>query len=242
MSFFVSANATGAVPCPADTTPSFDLTSTPVIAISSIAVLTTAVSYASVFMHFRNLEYQRQQFHIILILLFPAVYTLFSWLSFALWRGAIAESLLLIRDCYDAVVIYAFYQVLLLYIAPTTAGQKAALVPKRISHPFFPRTRIPMDPSRPTFLSRNKAIVYAFCIGRVLMTFVAIVAEWKGAYCGRINSFKYVHSWYVLVTFSTLLPAIYAIVTLEGLFSRELEGKHIMRKLIAVKGILLVIL
>ncbi|KAI8607797.1 hypothetical protein BC830DRAFT_1174973 [Chytriomyces sp. MP71] len=74
------------------------------------------------------------------------------------------------------------------------------------------------------------------------MTFVAIVAEWKGAYCGRINSFKYVHSWYVLVTFSTLLPAIYAIVTLEGLFSRELEGKHIMRKLIAVKGILLVIL
>ncbi|KAI9343565.1 organic solute transporter subunit alpha/Transmembrane protein [Obelidium mucronatum] len=218
-----------------------DYGSWPFIIISVIAVLATAISITSIALHLTSFNKPRQQVYIIAILLICPIYALLSWSAFSIAEGRRADNIIMVRDCYDAVIIFAFYQLLLQYIAPTTGSQKEALQRKPVSWiPLFgPFWKIGYDPASPNFLSTNTIFVIQFVVIKFFMTCASLLFQIHLDNCADATNLKYGNPWYVLAQFVSLPLALYGIVAMYHPFHVEVSQFYAVEKFLAVKGVIL---
>ncbi|KAJ3028471.1 UNVERIFIED_CONTAM: hypothetical protein HDU68_001618 [Siphonaria sp. JEL0065] len=217
-----------------------DYGSWPFVLVSSIAILATAISFTSIALHWVSFNKPRQQIYIIAILMIVPVYALLSWASFNIAEGRRADNIIMVRDTYDAVIIYAFYNLLLQYIGPTTTSQQSALATKPESWipllgPFW---KIGYNPKTPTYLRNNTILVWQFVIIKFFMTCASLVFQMHLDNCADVTNLKYGNPWYVLAQFVSLPLALFGIVAMYHPFHEEVAQYFAVQKFLAVKGVI----
>ncbi|ORY43611.1 hypothetical protein BCR33DRAFT_850847 [Rhizoclosmatium globosum] len=227
--------------CTTTTVDFVNFKSVPFIVLSLVMVAAIAISITSIILHFINFNKPSQQIYVIAIILIVPVYESLSWSAFTLEEGRRADNLIMVRDAYDAVIIYAFYNLLLQYIGPTTASQKEALARKQPSWiPFLgPCWKIAYDPTTPNYLWFNNLLVIQFVLIKFGMTILSLVFQFQLDNCADATNLKYGNPWYVCAQFISLPLALYGIVAIYHPFHEEVSRFYAVQKFVAVKGVIL---
>ncbi|KAJ3063139.1 hypothetical protein HDU98_001012 [Podochytrium sp. JEL0797] len=221
--------------------PAIDFTSWPFIVFSIVALLATAVSFASISLHCTNWRKPAQQIWICIVLAIVPVYSLLSWAAFSLFEGRTADNVVMVRDCYDAVIVFAFYRLLLNYIAPTTDSQKSILASKPASKiPLLPPyLHISINPATPHFLSRNTLLVLQFVFVKFSMTLFSLVFQLELDNCADATNLKYGNPWYLAAQFISLPVAMLGILFVYHPVREDVGKFFVVKKFVAVKGMIL---
>ncbi|KAJ3261289.1 hypothetical protein HDU77_000917 [Chytriomyces hyalinus] len=221
--------------------PPFASNSWPFIAITTMAILASVLSISTVIMHCAKLTRVRQQLFVILIVCFVPVYEAYSWMSFTTTQDWQAINFNILRDLYDAVVVFSFYSLLRLYIGDNEREQRLILERQsEISLPPLLMFQYRYDPADPKFLTRNKACVYQFVVLKPLMTVAALCAQFFGVYCAGTGSLKYGHAWYLLVTCMSLTLAMFSIFTLYMAVKEEIKSHNPVQKFFSIKAVIII--
>ncbi|KAJ3237042.1 hypothetical protein HDU81_010045 [Chytriomyces hyalinus] len=221
--------------------PPFASNSWPFIAISAIAALASILSISTVIMHCTKLTQVRQQLYVILIVCFVPVYEAYSWMSFTTTQDWQAINFNLLRDLYDAVVVFSFYSLLRLYIGENEREQRLML--QRQSEILLPPVlmfQYRYDPSDPKFLTWNKIYVYQFVVLKPILTVAALGAQFFSVYCAGTGSLKYGHAWYLLVSCISLTLAMFSIFTLYMAVKEEIKSHNPVQKFFSIKAVIII--
>ncbi|KAJ3357381.1 hypothetical protein HDU83_007312 [Entophlyctis luteolus] len=204
------------------------------------ATAASVLSFALIFSHLRKFNRPLEQIHIVRVLLLVPVYAIISWLAFRFyWR---AVYFFIIRDCYEAFVIYSFYTLILQFLGPTVQSQKLAFVNKQkmlwpIWHPILRLVRVDpyYYPSSPTFLQSNKAGVIQYVVVRPVMTFVALITQLLNVYCAESLNVAYGHFWYMLFNFVSVSICMYSLVVLYLTVKDDIADHRPLPKFVSIK-------
>ena len=206
-----------------------------------LCFLTTFFQMYKHLRHYNNPAYQRK---IIVILLMPPIYEIFSTLT--IWVNDDKGYLLLIRDIYESFVIYAFFKLLCAYVGydpdrPTREDidhKVCEIMGEKGPHPHqFPFNYCLKPLNLVNYQEAHK--VYRFCKFGILqyipikiilagLTFVAVYKVGTGVLydiCGAIE-------------FVVVCLALYWLVFFYHIFYADLKPFRPLRKLLIIKGIL----
>ncbi|KAJ3392112.1 hypothetical protein HDU84_004821 [Entophlyctis sp. JEL0112] len=204
------------------------------------AAAASILSLALIFSHLRNFNRPLEQVHIVRVLLIVPVYAIISWLAFRFyWR---AVYFFIIRDCYEAFVIYSFYALILQFLGPTVQSQKMAFLNKPkmlwpLWHPIMKLVRLDpyFYPASPTFLQSNKAGVIQYVVVRPIMTVVALITQLLSRYCAESMAVMYGHFWYMLFNFVSVSFCMYSLVVLYFTVKDDIAEHRPLPKFLSIK-------
>lgn len=191
------------------------------------------------------------QTHIVRILLMVPVYALCSWLSLLLAQHTVYFNL--VRDCYEAYVLYQFFALLVHYFDTTMGGELddrgdamtadyLARFPARY-HPF-PCCCLP--PIRPgaRYLLTTKRCILQYVLAKPLLALLAMVLQLLGLYEEGSTRLDRGYVWLTLLVNVSVALSLYYLVIFYDTISRviDMEGgggfHRPLYKLISIKLLL----
>ncbi|KAI0276280.1 organic solute transporter Ostalpha-domain-containing protein [Russula aff. rugulosa BPL654] len=156
-------------------------------------IVATVVSFWLINKHLQWYTIKREQRYIIRLLLCLA--------SYLFWDNA--TPLLLIRDAYEAIILTAFFYLLLTYLSPDPEVQKAIFRKRGLSKEADAESRRRGQPPRKWvfplgfvrwkpqdglfFLQLMKWCVLQYCVIRPTTTLAAVILNHIGLYCGLLG-------------------------------------------------------
>ncbi|KAI8827170.1 organic solute transporter Ostalpha-domain-containing protein [Fimicolochytrium jonesii] len=164
------------------------------------------------------------------------VYSVCSCLGLA-FRG-MTVYLDVLRDCYEAVVIYEFFQLLLAYIGADIQAQAEVLASKPTMNFVFPLQRWTYRPSRPHFLHYCKIGTLQYVVLRPVTTVLAVVTQLTGKFCEDSMSPRFAHLWIIIVNSISVTVAMFALVQIYTTIKSELKGYHPVLKFVSIKFVI----
>eukprot|EP00850_Spirogloea_muscicola_P006488 SM000030S11497 [mRNA] locus=s30:894513:898163:- [translate_table: standard] len=200
-------------------------TKTIALVVAGIFVLMALpITLFEIIQHLENYTLPREQKRVIRILLMVPVYAVASWMSLCFKDLAIYIDT--VRECYEAYVIYSFFEYLLAYIGGEhTLGQ--LLVDKPQIQHIFPFDWIlkpwPMGPT--------------FVVVRPLTTMIAMFCEWGGVYGEGELDF---HKSFIYLSFinnASQIWAIYCLVMFYHAAYIQLRPMRPFSKFLCVKAV-----
>jgi len=144
----------------------------------------------------------------------------------------------LIRDCYEAIVIYEFYVLLLEYTGGYLRA-KAAFERKTTFKLVAPLCCCVVSPKRGMlrWLSR---LTLQYVLIRPLMAIIAIPMQVKGKYCpGMITAYDAGYPWVTLIGLISVTIAMYALVLFYVVAKDELKVYNPVPKFLSIKFIIM---
>ncbi|EAS30589.2 uncharacterized protein CIMG_06068 [Coccidioides immitis RS] len=208
---------------------------------SLIAVL---VSVYLVFQHAVHYLRPQEQRHIIRILFMVPIYAVVSFLSFYHYRHTVYFQVL--RDCYEAFAISAFFSLMCHYIADDLHKQKEyfrGIVPKPWYWPldWFQKCcggergiwRTPR--SGLTWFNIIWTGVFQYCFIRVAMTIVAVVTQKFHVYCAESLSPAFAHLWVMVIEVICVTVAMYCLIQFYIQLKEDLTPHSPFMKILAIK-------
>ncbi|KAI0726023.1 DUF300-domain-containing protein [Fomitopsis betulina] len=217
-------------------------------AFSIVAVLTSAWL---LWQHMSWYTNKREQRYIVRILLMVPIYAAISFGSYLYWNHSTA--LLLIRDCYESIVLTSFFYLLLNYISHDTEEQKEVF--RRVglskeydrnarrrgtppSHWMFPLQFIKWKPEDGFyFLQLMKWGVLQYCVIRPTTTLAAVILNWVGLYCEDSWGPGWGHIYITVIMSISVTIAMYCLIQLYMPVSEQLAPHKPILKLFAVKAV-----
>ncbi|KZV63504.1 DUF300-domain-containing protein, partial [Peniophora sp. CONT] len=201
--------------------------------------------------HLVNYTNRAEQRYIVRLLFMPPLYAVVSTASFILWDHSTA--LLLVRDCYEGVVLVSFFYLLLTYLSPDpielanifrTDGlskeQDARLIAqgKPPGHWWFPLNKVKWKPADGMyFLQFMKWTVLQYIIVRPLCTLAAVALNYMGLYCEESWSPVWGYVWITVIVSISVSVAMYCLVQLYLCVSPRLAPHHPILKLFSIKAV-----
>jgi hypothetical protein len=171
------------------------------------AALAVLVTLRTIHLHLRSFTNLVQQTHIIRIMIMVPVYAIDSWLSYRFFRYSVYFDL--VRDAYEALVVYEFYALLVSYIG----GHERAF------QVFFGRLlNLPAPLCCVTVTIRRDLLKFCklgclqYAVLRPVVTIIAIVAHSKGALCPGNISPQFAYVYIAGINFVSVTVAMYAII------------------------------
>lgn len=169
------------------------------------------------------------------------IYAMDSWLSLRFKDAAVYLDM--IRDCYEAYVIYLFFSLLVAYLAAGDPRGEEVVVRllerlPPMAHPFpFGACLPPLEMGAP-FLRSVKRSIMAFCALKPLLTVVACALQGAGRYdAGHFDLSKgYVYISFVLNVSITLV--FYWLVLFYVALRKDLAPYRPVPKFLCVKAVL----
>ncbi|RKP01241.1 hypothetical protein CXG81DRAFT_4678, partial [Caulochytrium protostelioides] len=183
--------------------------------------------------HFRRFTQPRLQVWIVRILIMVPIYAVCSTLSFRFyWLSYLFD---IGRDAYEAFVLYSFFCLMLQYIGPDDAHQRAAMQ-KLPDTPYpFPFQRWRYNPRGNAFLLNARYWILQYVVISPSLALLAYFLEAFHAYCE--GSFSFAHGYVYLYAVNFI--SVSAAMTMLVMFFytvRPLLGAHpVGLQLIAVK-------
>lgn len=176
-------------------------------------LMAVPMSVYEVAQHLESYTCPKEQRHILRILWMVPVYAMDSWLALRFKDAAIYFDTA--RECYEAYVIYNFYQFLLTYLERHEGHLDVLLASKPQQHHIWPMNHVLRDwKMGAPFLRHCKAGVFNYVVLRPATTIVAIISEWKGVYgigeadlrrtyiyCTIVNNYSQCAALYCLLMF-----------------------------------------
>ncbi|KZT33422.1 DUF300-domain-containing protein [Sistotremastrum suecicum HHB10207 ss-3] len=199
------------------------------------SLVATAVSFYLIYHHLSSYTKKRQQRYIVRILLMVPIYANVSLLSYILWNHS--TPIILIRDCYEAFVLTAFFYLLLQYLAPSTAEQNDIFRSMKIKDWVFPFGRVSWKPDGLYFLQLMKWGVLQYCLLRPLTTVIAVTLNTMGLYCDDSWSPAWGHLYITIIVSLSVTVAMYCLIQLYVQISEPIKEHKPMLKLVSIKAV-----
>ena len=99
-----------------DATQQFIKTSWPTVISMFLAVFVIALTFRNAYKHLVNFTTPHLQSHILRIIVIAPIYVFFSFLCLSVGRGDGRSVMLVVRDAWEAVVLYSFLMLILEYM------------------------------------------------------------------------------------------------------------------------------
>ena len=168
------------------------------------ASLAVAVTLRTIYLHLRSFTNLVQQTHIVRIMIMVPVYAVDSWLSYRFFRYSVYFDL--VRDAYEALVVYEFYALLVSYIG----GHERAF------QVFYGRLlKLPAPLCCVTVTIRRDLLKFCklgclqYAVLRPVVTVIAIVAHTKQTLCPGNFSPKFSYVYIAAINFVSVTIAMY---------------------------------
>ncbi|KAI8911341.1 organic solute transporter Ostalpha-domain-containing protein [Powellomyces hirtus] len=199
-------------------------------------LLAVVLSLVLVWRHLGLYHSPQYQKHIVRILFMVPVYGVCSWIGYA-FRG-VAVYFDVLRDCYEAVVIHEFFQLLLAYIGEDISAQAEAFAEKPPMRLLFPLRFITYHPSRPHFVHYCKIGTLQYVVLRPLTTIIAVVTQLTGKFCEDSMSPRFAHVWIVSINGISVTVAMFTLVQIYTTVKSELKAYQPVLKFISIKFVI----
>ncbi|KAJ3166391.1 hypothetical protein HDU88_003259 [Geranomyces variabilis] len=182
--------------------------------------------------------YHSPQFqkHVVRILAMVPIYGFCSFASYA-FRG-ISVYADVLRDCYEAVVIHEFFQLLLAYLGEDIAEQADAFAHKPPMKLLFPLNFITYQPSRPHFIHYCKIGTLQYVVLRPMTTVIAVITQLLGRYCEDSMSPRFAHVWVIVINGISVTVAMFTLVQIYTTVKSELKSHNLVLKFISIKFVI----
>ncbi|KAJ3236435.1 hypothetical protein HDU77_011789 [Chytriomyces hyalinus] len=185
------------------------------------------------FQYYYNPQHQRW---IVRILIMVPIYSICSSLSFRFFYHSIYFDI--IRDCYEAFVIFSFFGLLQQYIGGTLENQHKFMqtihAPSRMRYPF-PLNCFTFNPRGNAFLVNTKICILQYVVVRPIMTIAAYFMEWYGIFCPISMDPRYGSVWVSSINLISVSVAMYALILFYIVIHHEIPERKPLWKFIAVK-------
>ncbi|KAF8653287.1 hypothetical protein AX16_003989 [Volvariella volvacea WC 439] len=214
-------------------------------------LIATVVSFWLVNKHLQWYTNKREQRYIVRILFMVPIYAIISFASFLFWNNAVV--LLLIRDAYEAIVLTAFFYLLLMYLSPNPEVQKAIFAKAGLSKEadrqaelkgeklqtwIWPLGYVRWKPADGFyFLQLMKWGVLQYCVLRPLTTLAAVILDYMGLYCEESWGFGWGHVYVIVVISLSVTVSMYCLIQLYVVVSTELAPHKPLLKFFAIKAV-----
>ncbi|KAI9207655.1 organic solute transporter subunit alpha/Transmembrane protein, partial [Polychytrium aggregatum] len=203
-------------------------------ACGALAFFATVISGYLISTHLRNFSNPSQQRHIVRILLFIPIYSILSWCAFRYYTYAVYY--FMIRDCYEAFVVYSFYALIMSYAGDVEEHLKTKGMMK---YPFIGFLLPRYNPASRWFLPGNRVAVLQYVVVRPVMTLVAVVLQALQRYCPESFSPVYGHFWYMVLNVTSVSICMYALITMYYTIHDEIESYNPFSKFLSIKLVIL---
>ncbi|KAI0343392.1 DUF300-domain-containing protein [Trametopsis cervina] len=217
-------------------------------------VFTIAAIIISFWLMGKHLQWytnKTEQRYIVRILLLVPLYAVISLASYLFWNHS--TPLLLLRDCYESIVLTAFFYLLLTYISPDPEEQKEIFRKNGLSHfndrlrqvngeqprkwmfPLGAMTAKPQDGLY--FLQLMKWGVLQYCVIRPTTTLAAVILDYVGLYCEDSWSPGWGHIYITVIVSVSVSVSMYCLIQLYATVSIILAPQKPLLKMVAIKAV-----
>eukprot|EP00271_Cylindrocystis_brebissonii_P004196 TRINITY_DN15797_c0_g1_i1.p1 TRINITY_DN15797_c0_g1~~TRINITY_DN15797_c0_g1_i1.p1 ORF type:complete len:425 (+),score=60.06 TRINITY_DN15797_c0_g1_i1:340-1614(+) len=198
-------------------------------------VLALPISFFDVTQHLENYTRPPQQKKIIRILLMVPVYAVDAWL--ALRFKDLAIYIDTVRECYEAYVIYSFFEFLVAYVGDEHI-LASKLSQKPPVHHIWPFTYV-FQPwaMGEEFIRGCKAGVHNYVVLRPLTTLIALFCEWGNVYGQGQLVFDRAYLYLAFVNNASQIWAVYCLVLFYQACHEELAQMGPLAKFLCVKAV-----
>ncbi|TFK23673.1 DUF300-domain-containing protein [Coprinopsis marcescibilis] len=215
------------------------------------AVISTGVSFWLIDKHLQWYTNKKEQRYIVRLLLLVPIYAIISFASFLFWNNS--TPLILVRDAYEAIVLAAFFYLLLNYLSPDPEEQKRIFRKAGISKEndsmrwqrgeklqkwMWPLGFVKSKPQDGLyFLQLMKWAILQYCVIRPIATLVAVILDYRGLYCESSWSPRWGHIWIVVIISVSVTVAMYCLLQLYMPVAKQLKSHSPILKLFSVKAV-----
>ncbi|KAH9811223.1 organic solute transporter Ostalpha-domain-containing protein [Melampsora americana] len=182
----------------------------------------------------------QEQRQIVRILFMVPIYSVASFGSYLFWNQSIYWELL--RDCYEAFIIYSFFYLMLTCVAKKPGELKEFFRHVNIDKWMFPLGWVSYRPkSGMDFLWLMKWCILQYTVLRPSTTLIAVVTQYHGLYCLGSYNPKYSHVWMTTIVSISVSVAMFCIFQLFLVVKDRLKPYGMVLKLFSVKAIVFII-
>ncbi|KAF9564817.1 DUF300-domain-containing protein [Agrocybe pediades] len=217
----------------------------------SLALISIITSFWLIGQHLRWYTNKKEQRYIVRLLFMVPLYALISFCSFLFWNHA--TPIILVRDAYEAIVLTAFFYLLLMYVSHDVEEQRRVFLKKGLSVEadvialrkgeevdrwMFPLGFIKWKPKDGLyFLQLMKWGVLQYCVIRPTTTLAAVILDYMGLYCEDSWGLGWGHIYITIVMSISVTIAMYCLIQLYMPISKDLAKHKPLLKLFSVKAV-----
>ncbi|KAG2015794.1 DUF300 domain-containing protein [Coprinopsis cinerea AmutBmut pab1-1] len=217
----------------------------------TFAAVATGVSFWLIDKHLQWYTNKKEQRYIVRLLFLVPIYAIISFASFLFWNQS--TPLILVRDAYEAIVLTAFFYLLLNYLSPDPEEQKRVFLKAGLSQVndaarlqrgeklqkwMWPMGFVKWKPKDGLyFLQLMKWGILQYCVIRPVATLVAVILDYVGLYCESSWAPGWGHLWIVLIISVSVTIAMYCLLQLYFPVDKQLKPHRPVLKLFAVKAV-----
>eukprot|EP00128_Syssomonas_multiformis_P003477 Colp12_sorted_trinity150504_noHs@2923 len=201
------------------------------------ALLAILISFQLVFKHLRNYNKPHIQKYIIRILFMVPIYAGESWFSLRFYQASVYLGV--VRDCFEAFVIYSFFALLTEYLkyADQSKHPEEIVAEKNPRNYTMPFCCIEYIPNMQTLIwFRRCALQYV--IVRPLMTGIAVIMEATGTYCEGNIDWEYGFPYITLINLFSVTIAMYGLIEFYMLTQDDLAPYRPVLKFVSIKFVI----
>ncbi|KAJ3517263.1 hypothetical protein NLJ89_g614 [Agrocybe chaxingu] len=216
-----------------------------------LALISTVVSFWLISKHLQWYTNKREQRYIVRLLFLVPLYAIVSFASFLFWNQS--TPIILVRDAYEAIVLTAFFYLLLMYLSHDPEEQRRIFLKKGLSREagalarqkggkipnwVWPMGFVKWKPKDGLyFLQLMKWGVLQYCVIRPTSTLAAVILDYVGLYCESSWGFGWGHVYIILLISISVTIAMYCLIQLYVPVSKELAPHKPLLKLFSVKAV-----
>ncbi|TPX43741.1 hypothetical protein SeMB42_g04610 [Synchytrium endobioticum] len=197
------------------------------------SILASLLSFYLCYRHFQHYFKPNYQRHIVRILLMVPIYALCSTLSFRFYKNSIYFDI--VRDGYEAFVIYSFFHLLMDYLGPDFESRHARLMKKSTRTCLFPFICFKYSPRGHAFLINCRVLVLQYVIVRPLMTILALVLQTFEVLCPNSSSPAHGAFWISGTNLISVSIAMYGLLEFYIVIHHDIAEHNPFYKILAVK-------
>eukprot|EP01112_Ceratiomyxa_fruticulosa_P022204 TRINITY_DN8065_c0_g1_i2.p1 TRINITY_DN8065_c0_g1~~TRINITY_DN8065_c0_g1_i2.p1 ORF type:complete len:293 (-),score=25.47 TRINITY_DN8065_c0_g1_i2:138-1016(-) len=194
------------------------------------------LSFRLISKHLANYTDPNVQRPIVRIIGMVPLYALFSWLSLRFKDHALYLDL--IRDCYEAFILYSFIVMLTNYLGGERQLKNAVKKHLPIHHMFPMNLFLPDYTNEEKFVAQTRRWVLQYVVVKPLMAVLAIFLDEMGLYEEGFYSMNRGYIWITIVNSISVTFAMNGLIYIYHAIHTELEHVSPLWKLICVKGVL----
>lgn len=195
-----------------------------------------------IYRHMKHWTNAQEQSYIVRILLMVPVYSIASFLSLLFSQHIIYFNL--VRDWYEAFVLYQFFSLLVHYFDTVSrdtldmdndaeTGHYLSTLPSRY-HPF-PCCCLPLIKPGPTFLRIAKQCILQYVGVKLVLALIAIVLEVFGLYGEGGLAWDKGYLWIMLILNISISISLYALLLFYDVIHKVIKEYRPLAKLLAIK-------
>lgn len=220
---------------------------------ASASVISLLFTAYLVFRHLKHWTDPEGQKCIVRILFMVPIYSVVSWLAILL--GDYALYFTLIRDCYEAYVLYQFFSLMVHYLekegptyfsTPRSGLERANITPEPVGKlmSFFPETTFPFPLCRTTYQPSNRVFFHIkrcslqYVFVKPLLSMIGIILQLAGLYHQGSFDYHYGYFWIAMGLNVSAALALYFIFLFYDLIKEVIHPYRPLLKLISIKILL----